>query len=160
MKITKLLLSILLFSFFSSIVFSQERIVTNHSLRFILNEDSQSQDIIINVLDENSIININVRGRIKSGKLNLEVYDPTGKRLRNVSLNSEDISNEFIEYITKETKISLSDNESIIGQTRVTDNSPIPGEWIIKIIPEKSIGQIDIQASKNSSSQFIHRIDL
>lgn len=160
MKITKMISGILFIVLFSTSVYAQKRSSINHTLRLELNEESQSRDIIINVLDENCNINFDVKGSIRTGKLSFEIYDPEGKKQRSISLNSVDITNDFVESITKETKISLSNNESIQGQTRLKLKNPKTGEWIIKIIPENAIGQIDIRAFKTSISKITYKINL
>ena len=151
---------ILFFLLYLSTAHSQEQLTTSTSLHVLLNKESKNRDIIMNVSNENREIHLNVSGTITKGRLGLEIQDPKGKVYRSININSEDITDESIESITRETRIFSLNNESINGVVRLTLDTPMLGDWIIKINPNNSVGRIYIGIIQNINAEKIEKINL
>ncbi|PID93646.1 MAG: hypothetical protein CSA95_06970 [Bacteroidetes bacterium] len=94
-----------------------------------LHEDSKTEEILI--VNEASVIRfeLTIDAFENAGKLTIELYDPDHVKQGNFTI---------------EKQLSEKKREEVKGHLRKSIVEPKPGEWRIKIIPEKSNGQIKI----------------
>ena len=100
---------------------------TTNSL-LVLEHDSEEEEFLLDIPDGAKHIQILVDGLVNSGKLVVEIYDPRNKKQGNFSLGT-----------TKQSKSAQAQ-----GNLSKSVKDPLPGQWKIRIIPEKVTGQINI----------------
>lgn len=101
-------------------------------------EDSKIRSVKIIVTNKNALF-FNIYGDINSGNVLIEILNPNGKKEGELSLEHRTDS-------TPKTVTKLSGNTS--GSLNKTINSPEIGDWLIKITPEKSNGNINISVAQ------------
>lgn len=102
----------------------------SHSLE--LENDSRKDEVSITIPEATLEMKLTVYCSINSGKLDIELYDPRGKKQANFSLIAKKRSSQ---------KAKAGGNIS----KKLRD--PLPGEWKLKIMPENVTGDIDILAN-------------
>ena len=100
---------------------------TTNSL-LVLEHDSEEKEFLLDIPDGAKHIQILVDGLVTSGKLVVEIYDPRNKKQGNFSLGT-----------SKQSKSAQAQ-----GNLSKSVKDPLPGQWKIRIIPEKVTGQINI----------------
>ncbi len=108
---------------------------TNRSFR--LSGSSKSQRIILNVDPATTQLNLNVRSRVRQGSLKIEIYDPNNVKRENFSIEGQQTSN-------------TTSSEMVEGRISKIIDDPKSGEWLIKIIPTTSHGDIQINTRQVS----------
>ena len=101
-------------------------------------EDSKIKSVKIKITNKNALF-FNINGDINSGNVLIEILNPNGKKEGELSLEHRKVS-------TPKTETMLSGNTS--GSLNKTINSPEIGDWLVKITPEKSNGNINISVAQ------------
>lgn len=104
----------------------------------ISDNDSKSKSINIKIAEKHTLF-FNINGSIESGNVLIEIFNPDGKREGELSLQHPKES-------VQKTDINFSNGTS--GSINKTINAPEIGDWIIKITPIKSIGNIHISVAQ------------
>lgn len=134
-----------LFLFLSTISFSQKSTTSfdqfgqqcsgvNLTRNIHLKGSSSTEKIKIEVTENTNCIHLGINSIIQSGSLTIEVYDPKGNKQGNFSVESQIGSNKQF-------------GESVCGQIQKTIKTPLKGEWIVKLIPNKAKGEVSICTS-------------
>lgn len=108
---------------------------TSLSRNIELDDSSDTEDIKIEVSDEVKKMFIGVNSIIESGYLTVEIYDPSGNKKGNFSVESQ-------------LKSSNKKKEQVCGQMQKQIDDPEKGTWRVKLIPKNAVGQIQIQTSQ------------
>ena len=101
-------------------------------------KDSKATSVKLKVTQRNPLF-FNVDGEINSGNVLIEIFNPKGQKEGELSLEHHKAS-------TPQIGARLSGNTS--GSLNKTINSPETGDWIVKITPEKSNGNINISVAQ------------
>ncbi len=107
---------------------------TTLSRNIELDGSSDTEDIKIEVSDETKKMFIGVNSTIESGYLTVEIYDPSGNKKGNFSVESQ-------------VKSSDKKREQVCGQMQKQIEDPEKGTWRVKLIPKNAVGKIHIQSS-------------
>ena len=111
------------------------------SRSIMLSGDSETEEIIILVDQETILLKLNIQSAINKGKLSIEIVDPTGEKQGKFSIGSQIKT-------TKNNKENQKE-EHVKGNINKIINEPIQGKWIIKLIPDKAEGAVNIQSTQS-----------
>lgn len=133
--------SIQLFTFlflFTSVVVAQQNSQQScnaTSLNRTINFDGSSdqENIAIDVSEDNKTMHVGINSTVNSGYLTVELYDPKGNKKGNFSIESQ---------LNNDKK-----KERVCGQMQKHIDDPMKGKWIVKLIPNKVVGDVSICTS-------------
>lgn len=100
----------------------------------ILENDSKNENIRISVNENIKLLDLMVYAQVSEGRLSIEIYSPSGKKEWNITVGNQTNSNK---------------NEQVYGTIRKTLHEPQTGDWIVKLIPEKTTASIDIRTKSS-----------
>lgn len=118
---------------------------------------SKSEDIIVTVKNQTIELGLQMGGHLESGSIRFVVYDPNGKKRTDVSLKR--MGNALLHSETTSLSMEANDlpsNNLKVWQEKQTKTSniegifiksyvnPMPGKWIIKVIPTYVDGRYKI----------------
>jgi len=109
-----------------------------------LNGESEKVEIIIPVAEGKIGLTIKISSVIVGGELTIEVYDPTGEKMGNYSVGSQN----SIKIVGKTYNPTQSD--AISGQITKSVLFPNIGNWKINVIPKNAKGSIDLESIQSS----------
>lgn len=137
------LLSLILFA---DLTFAQSTNVTLQRT-ISLPGDSKTEEIIVNV-DEKLIylLELSIKSTVSLGKLSIEIYDPKGEKHGNFTVGNQ-LNSENTISIKKQEGVTSGKSEIVNGTINKIIREPMIGNWIIKIIPNKARGRINIQSN-------------
>jgi len=104
----------------------------------ISDNDSKSKSIHIEITEKHTLF-FNINGSINSGNVLIEIFNPSGKKEGELSLQHRKES-------VQKTETSILNNTS--GSINKTINASEIGDWIVKITPIKSNGDIHISVAQ------------
>jgi flagellar hook assembly protein FlgD len=97
-----------------------------------IKEDSKAEDIIISIAKKTNQFSLSIESIINKGKLTIEIYDSSGKKQGNFTI---------------ETQLATEKREEVNGQFQKSwRNLPI-GKWKVKIIPSSATANIHLTAT-------------
>ena len=106
-----------------------------------LNGETDKKEIIVAVSEKETELTININTIITKGELMVEIYDPTGEKQGNCSIDCPD-------SIDKNDKLNdISQIESASCSFSKSFNPPLPGDWEINIHSKKAKGTLKIEAN-------------
>jgi len=143
--------------------------------RIEFSNTSEKQELTIKVNMQNCTFDLEIKSSVNNGELEVEIYDPAGKKQGNFSVGcqintqskniNKTIINDFFNGKTtskntqanNEEAIVIPDkknelNESVSGRTSKSIKNPILGDWTIKFSPTNASGYI-IVASRQVLSE-------
>lgn len=143
--------------------------------RIEFSNTSEKQELTIKVNMQNCMFDLEIKSSVNNGELEVEIYDPTGKKQGSFSvgcqintqsnnMNKTKINDFFNGKTTSkntqannEEAIVMPDkknelNESVSGRTSKSIKNPILGDWTIKFSPTNASGYI-IVASRQVLSE-------
>ena len=135
----KRILFLMIFSLSSVFAFAQSTITLNSQseptsfslLRKIeFNKESKTEEIEINVQEKTMLMTLQIRGRVSSGKLSIQIYNSDGVKEGEFSVG---------------TQTTTSQKEEADGSIVKSVYEPKPGKWKIKIVPEAVEGYVRIE---------------
>ena len=94
-----------------------------------LEDDSKPFEVIINIKTNVQRFEFMITSSVRSGKLSIEVFDPSGIRRGNFSVG---------------TQLNSKIEETATGNIKKSLFEPQPGDWKIKMIPTDGTGTIRI----------------
>lgn len=97
-----------------------------------LENDSKAEEIYIEISENTIDFNLKIEGRIRQGKLLVEIYDSAGKKQGNFTI---------------ETQMDSDKKEEVNGQFRKTWKNVPKGQWTVKIIPTKATAKVMITSA-------------
>ena len=103
----------------------------NRTIQF--DGSSDQENIVIDVSKNTSKMHVSINSTVKSGYLTVELYDPKGNKKGNFSIESQVNSSQK--------------KEQVCGQMQKHIDDPIKGKWVIKLVPNKVIGDVSICTS-------------
>lgn len=112
--------------------FKNSETLVNLQRSIKLDNDSKTEEIIIDINENTQKYQLLISSSIVSGKLTIEVYDPNGTKQENVTISAQLDSK-------KKEMVQANINKSL--------TEPQAGKWKIKIIPSNATGNINIQTS-------------
>ncbi len=104
----------------------------------ISSKDSKTKSVKIKVTKSNTLF-FNVGGKISSGNVLIEIFDPKGQRQGELSLEHHQGS-------TRKNEAMFSNHTS--GSVNNINNAPETGDWVVKITPKRSNGHIHISVAQ------------
>ncbi len=111
----------------------QHQCNSTSSVRTIeLDKSSNKKDIKIDVTDNAKAMSVAVNSTINSGLLTIEIYDPNGDKKGHFSIEAAGDKTELVS-----------------GQMQKHFETPMKGDWVVKLIPKKVSGDISICTSTN-----------
>lgn len=109
-----------------------------------LNDESDKMEVTIPISESKVALQLNIASIVWAGELSIEVYDPTGEKLGDYSVGSENSIN------VEKTKSDPTKNKGVTGQIIKTVDFPIVGKWKIIIIPKNAKGTLEIRTNQVS----------
>jgi hypothetical protein len=97
-----------------------------------LENDSKVDEVLINIKPKTQKLDLAISSSVKKGKITIEIYDPSGVRQGN---------------FTVETQIGTAKEEVVNGNIRKSLFEPEAGNWKVKITPANADVKIRIQTS-------------
>jgi len=97
-----------------------------------LEDDSRKDEVILNIPENTREMQIKVYGRISSGRLVIELYDPNGKKEGTFSLS---------------TRGNPGKSSQATGNLTKSLRDPEGGDWVIMIVPGNVTGHIAIHSA-------------
>ena len=115
-----------------------------------LNEDSEKKEILIPISGPIVRFTINIASRISEGELTIEMYDPSGEKQGNYS-----VDNQISARLDKSDKNAKMTNKEIVtGKIDKSIEYPISGNWKVLIIPKNASGELLIESNQMSTKQI------
>jgi len=115
-----------------------------------LTEDSERKEILLPVTGPIVKFVIRISSRVMSGELTIEIYDPTGEKQGNYSIDNQ-ISSRQTPGDKNEKRTS---KETVNGNLEKSIEYPINGNWKIIIIPKNATGELGIESNQMSTKQI------
>jgi hypothetical protein len=115
-----------------------------NNLKNLLNEsftisDKDSKSISAKIrVTEKSALFFNVNSEINSGNVLIEIFNPSGKKEGELSLEHSNAQ-----------KGQINQTANTTGSLNKTINSPETGDWSVKITPERSAGNVNISVAQH-----------
>ncbi len=123
-----------------------------------LTKAEKPKEILIEVKEETIQLNLQIAGIVNSGSLTIDIYDPNGKKQDGLTLlnTKEGLLHIVDDLPYKDYETSNKKSKSIQGhQIRTSEekieghvlrefSNPLPGKWVIKIIPKEVDGKFKI----------------
>ena len=137
----KRILFLMMISLSSFLVSAQSAITLNSQIdvdftdfvlerSIVLNENSKTEEVLVEVQEKTISMKLEIRGRVKAGKLSIQIFNADGDKEGEFSVGNQTKTSEREEANGRITKAVLE---------------PKPGNWKIKIVPEKVDGIVDIR---------------
>lgn len=113
-----------------------------------LNGETETKEVKMPLRDSLSTVNIIATAMIGSGSIDLEIYDPAGKKQGNFSLACE------TDNVSKK-KLTLKDidesDQKALGNLYRTVKNPLKGAWIAKVTNNGAFGTIQLNFTQKST---------
>jgi len=92
---------------------------------------------------------IDIKGSLKEGRFKIQVYDPKGKQWKKDYIVDSQYDGEVFEYTNKRyipvpDSILNSKQPTFLGRVGIAINRPKSGEWNVKLISDKAIGNVKV----------------
>ena len=104
------------------------------SRTIVLENDSNEEEVIIPINESDLQLELMISAYLTNGRIDIEIYSPSGKREWNLAVESQTESYEG-EEVTGTIKKFLAD--------------PDRGEWVVKLKPENASGIVRIDTKTN-----------
>lgn len=138
---------------------------TSETYRF--DKDSLSKEMLVSVPKDCAVMTIEVQGNLKSGSINVEIFNTEGVLKENLKLDAAEKLSKDVKttktissksVISRQSSASLNglpptpgiyaeEGDKVLGQINKTVYHPEEGLWLIKISPEQANALIKIQSS-------------
>jgi hypothetical protein len=117
-----------------------------------LEENSKLEEAFLNVEKNTKSLFIDINGTLSKGRFKIQMYDPKGNKWKQDIVVDSQYESEVFEYTTDKKYIPLSDSirASIqptlvfVGRLGIAINRPKSGQWKVKVVPEKAIGNVQV----------------
>jgi hypothetical protein len=124
----------------------------NVLLEINLEENSKLEEAFLNVEKNTKSLFIDINGTLSKGRFKIQMYDPKGNKWKQDIVVDSQYESEVFEYTTDKKYIPLSDSirASIqptlvfVGRLGIAINRPESGQWKVKVVPEKAIGNVQV----------------
>lgn len=128
LKIALTPLFTLLFLMFTALsVHAQAEVEVSRNI--ILEDDSNEENVVISVPEMGSYLELMISAELFEGRIELEIYSPSGVKEWNLSVGNQTESYE---------------GEQVTGRIKRFLAEPEPGEWLVKLKPENALGSVQI----------------
>ena len=98
-----------------------------------LSGNTSEEQIVIEVEAGAIELNINIRGRLTLGEVEVEIIDPSGERQGNLSMKNH-------------VKAGDNKRETVNGRLSKNVKNPAPGQWIIRLKSVEAKGNINLNS--------------
>lgn len=114
-----------------------------------LEENSNLEEAFVNVEKNTKSLFIEIKGSLKKGRFKIQMYDPKGNKWKkDFIVDSRNVGEVFEftcrSYIPVPDSIRDSKQPTFIGRVGIAINRPKSGQWKVKIVPEKAIGNVQV----------------
>ena len=92
----------------------------------VLTGDSKNKEVVVKVEKEVPSLSLSINGEVRSGNVNVGIYDPKGKKQGSFSIENE----------------NNKDGETVNGSLNKNLSSPMIGDWKVKIESDKAKGNV------------------
>ncbi|WP_431135216.1 hypothetical protein [Psychroserpens mesophilus] len=106
----------------------------------LFEKNNKTENIIVNVSEKTSSINLLISCKVFSGNLKIEIYDSKGTKKNEFYVESQ------MDDETPKDENSSYEKEIVEGAIEKTIHNPIAGKWIIKLIPEEVTASVEINS--------------
>ena len=139
-KMLKLIpLTLLIFIMSPNLNYAQDtKFDLSRSIRFSGN--TSTENITVKVKPDTEELHLSVKGRVRQGKLIIEIYDPNGVKQGYFAIESQ------VENAEGKT-------ENVDGSIMKTIKLPVQGDWIVKIITKNAYGDVLMRTYHKSPDQ-------
>ena len=151
-KILNVFVCVFLFSSFLASIASAQTISNNERTSYNLHRKislqncSEVKEIKIEVNEKGCRFNLRVRSAITAGKVKLEIFDPIGKKQSNFSIGCQTDPELTLNSLSPDKHVIT---EEVIGLTAKLIENPMLGDWLVKITPEKAVGNVTIEFNQD-----------
>ncbi len=124
---------------------AEEKSNTNFKLtrKVALTQDSEITEIKINCKENMDHFSISIAGIVYKGNLKIEILNPKGRKI-----DSFDIESHLSKDI-KSQSVTEWEKNKVFGEIRKSFDNPLPGKWIVKIIPDSVFGDVNILSTSD-----------
>ncbi|MCD4731720.1 MAG: hypothetical protein K8R74_14030 [Bacteroidales bacterium] len=117
-----------------------------------LEQNSKIEEAFVNVERNAKSLFLNVKGSLKKGRLKVQIYDPKGNKWKKELIVDSRYVDEVFKYTTDKKYIPVPDlilhskqpTLVYVGRFGIAINRPKSGQWKVKIVPEKAIGNVQV----------------
>jgi hypothetical protein len=129
---------------------SSDTVHENVLFEINLEENSKLEEAFVNVKKSNKILFIDIIGSLEQGQFKIQIYDPKGNQWKKdfvVDSRKDGEVFEFVHQWSVPDSIRESNQPTLIGRVGISIHRPKSGEWKVKLVPEKAIGEVRINYS-------------
>ena len=117
-----------------------------------LEENSKQKEAFVNVGKKTKSLFIEIKGSLKKGRFKIQMYDPKGNKWKQDLIVDSRYVDEVFEFTTDKKYIPVPDSILnskqptlvYVGRFGVAINRPKSGQWKVKVVPEKAIGNVQV----------------
>lgn len=117
-----------------------------------LEENSKIEEAKLNVGKKTKSLFIEIKGSLKEGRVKVQMYDPKGNKWKKDLIVDSRYVDEVFEYTTDIKYIPVPDSILnskqptlvYVGRFGIAINRPKSGQWKVKVVPEKAIGNVQV----------------
>lgn len=122
---------------------------TNFTLnrKVALMQESETKEIKVNCKENLNVFDMVIEASIYKGNLKIEIFNPKGKKIDSFDIESSILKD------TKSQTLTEWESNMVTGQIHKSFENPLPGNWIVKIIPDEVFGDVNISSSSNYITQ-------
>ncbi|WP_179345702.1 hypothetical protein [Winogradskyella ursingii] len=139
MKLFKFIMSLILTLTFSLSTLAQStEFKTSRNLGF--KDSSKTQEITINIKEKTSNLTFEILCKVKEGNVTVEIYDPSGHKQGEFAVESIESQSDSDGEVSLFSAIA----DGVSGEIKKAVYEPELGKWVVKFIPKKATGRIQI----------------
>ncbi len=116
-----------------------------------LEENTKPEEAFMNVEKKTKSLFIDIKGSLEKGRFKIQMYDPKGNKWKNDFIVDSRYDDEVFEFSHKKpitVPDSILDSKLpipiMVGRLYLAIIRPKSGQWKVKIVPEKAIGNVQV----------------
>lgn len=125
---------------FSSFAQSTEFTTTRN---LVFNQSSKTKSVDVKIPKAIEALSIEIRCGIKKGNVTIQIFDPSGVKQGEFSVENTEESEE------EQSLLSMM-RENVVGEINKYIKKPVSGTWVIKFLPENATGHVEMRSSQHT----------
>lgn len=139
----------------TSFATGQDATQFNIERQIFLNDESENLEIILSVSEQDKSLLLKIQSAIVGGELTIEIYNPKNEKQGNYSISTQLKSaplNSNVDPIVNAWVVKGLNKETVQGNITRSIKNPVKGNWVVKIIPKKAVGNVKIVSESDQLS--------